>query len=76
LSLVHVDKLIGFVDSIGQQVATAIGPAQGSKVIAVSSMIYGFVCGFIAIYAWTNTALRNYLEKSGLDATLRPVPSK
>jgi len=65
LSLVHVDKILGFVDSIGQEVATAIGPAQGSKVIAISSMIYGFVCGFITIYAWTNTALRNYLERSG-----------
>jgi len=64
LSLVHVDKIISFVDTVGQGVAAAIGAAQGSKVIAISSMIYGFVCGFITIYAWTNIVLRSDLEKT------------
>jgi hypothetical protein len=58
LGLVHLDKVIRFVDSIGQEAATAIGQAQGAKLIAISAMIYGFVCGFIVVYIWTRTTLR------------------
>lgn len=50
LGLVHVEKVIRFIGSLGEQVATAIGTAQGAKAIAVSAMVYGFVCGFIVVY--------------------------
>ena len=63
LSLVHVDKVIRFVDSMGKQVADAIGNPQGAKIIAISAMIYGAVCGFHYIYIWTSTALREYFEE-------------
>lgn len=57
LGLVHVEKVIRFIGSLGEQVATAIGTAQGAKAIAVSAMVYGFVCGFIVVYIWTRTSL-------------------
>jgi hypothetical protein len=63
LGLVHLDKVIRFVDSIGQEAATAIGQAQGAKLIAISAMIYGFVCGFIVVYIWTRTTLRVDFEE-------------
>jgi hypothetical protein len=37
---VQVDKVIRFIDSVGA--ATAIGQAQGAKLIAISAMICGF----------------------------------
>lgn len=63
LGLVHVDKVIHFVDSMGDQVASAVGQAQGAKIIAISAMVYGFVSGFIIVYTWTRTALRRDLAK-------------
>ena len=63
LGLVHIENVIRFVDSLGNEAAKAIGQAQGAKLIAISAMAYGFVCGFIVIYIWTRTALREDLEK-------------
>jgi hypothetical protein len=63
LGLVHVGKVIHLVDSMGQEVGSAIGQARGAKVIAISAMIYGFVCGFLIVYIWTRTALKRELEK-------------
>jgi hypothetical protein len=63
LGLVHLDKVITFVDSVGEAVGTAIGQAQGANVIAISAMIYGFVCGFLIVYIWTRTALRTEFER-------------
>jgi len=64
LSLVHVDKVIGFIDSMGDNVAGAIGNVQGAKTIAISAMIYGAVCGFIFAYVWTSTSLRRNFEET------------
>jgi preprotein translocase subunit SecF len=58
-----MENVIRFVDTLGNEAAKAIGPAQGAKLIAISAMAYGFVCGFIVIYIWTRTALREDLEK-------------
>ena len=63
LGLVHIENVIRFVDSLGNEAAKAIGQAQGAKLIAISAMAYGFVCGFIVVYIWTRTALREDLEK-------------
>jgi len=63
LGLVHIENVIRFVDSLGNEAAKAIGQAQGAKLIAISAMAYGFVCGFIVIYIGTRTALREDLEK-------------
>jgi hypothetical protein len=62
LGLVHLDKIIRFVDSVGGEAATAIGQAQGAKLIAISAMIYGCVCGFIVVYIWTRTSLKVNFE--------------
>jgi hypothetical protein len=67
LGLVHVDKIIAFIDSVGEAVGTAIGQAQGAKAVAISAMIYGFVCGFLIIYIWTRTALKREFEKIELE---------
>ena len=64
LGLVNLDKVIAFINSVGEEVATAIGQAKGAKAIAISAMIYGFVCGFIVVYIWTRTNLKLYLEAS------------
>lgn len=62
LGLVNVDKVISFVDSLGEGVGSAIGQAQGAKAIAIAAMLYGFVCGFLQVYIWTRTALKKELE--------------
>lgn len=64
LGLVHVDKVIQFIDGLGDAAATSIGPTQGAKLIAISSMIYGFVAAFIIVYTWTRTAVRRDFERS------------
>lgn len=64
LGLVNIDKIVQFIDAIGNAAATAIGPAQGAKLIAISSMVYGFVAAFIIVYVWTRTALQMELERS------------
>jgi hypothetical protein len=64
LGLVHVNNVIQFIDSVGAAAGSAIGPAQGAKVVAISAMIYGFVCGFLLVYLWTRTSLRRELEKA------------
>jgi hypothetical protein len=63
LGLVHVGTVIQFIDSMGKEAASAIGQAQGAKLIAISAMVYGFVCGFIVVYIWTRTNLKRGLEK-------------
>jgi hypothetical protein len=64
LGLVHVNKVIKFIDSVGEMAGRAIGSAQGAKVIAISAMIYGFVCGFLLVYLWTRTSLKIEFEKA------------
>jgi hypothetical protein len=64
LGLVHVNKVILFVDSVGEAAGNAIGPAQGAKVVAISAMVYGFVCGFLLVYLWARTALKIEFEKA------------
>ena len=61
----HVNKVIRLVDSMGEQVGSAIGSAQGAKAIAVSAMIYDFVSGFLVVYIWTRTSLTIDFERIG-----------
>ncbi|MET4386561.1 hypothetical protein ABIB73_002306 [Bradyrhizobium sp. F1.4.3] len=66
LGLVNVDGLIQFTNAVGDATAKAIGPAQGAKLIAICSMIYGFAAAFIIVYSWTRTQLRRDFERSEL----------
>lgn len=66
LGLVNVDKLIQFTNAAGDAAAEAIGTAQGAKLIAICSMIYGFVAAFIIVYSWTRIQLRRDFERSEL----------
>ena len=63
LGLVHIEKVITFVNDVGKTAGDAIGPAQGAKIISISAMIYGFVCGFLLVYIWTRTSLKTEFEK-------------
>jgi hypothetical protein len=63
LGLVNIDKIIQFINAVGNAAAKAIGPAQGVKLMVISSMIYGFVAAFIIVYIWTRTILTDEFEK-------------
>ncbi|QPF86358.1 hypothetical protein IC762_08775 [Bradyrhizobium genosp. L] len=65
LSLVHIDKIINLLSSVGDQVGAAMGQAQGAKAIAISAMIYGAVCGFLAAYIWTRGLRRDFERDEG-----------
>jgi hypothetical protein len=67
LGLVNIDKVIQFINTVGNAAAKAIGPTQGAKLISISSMIYGFVAAFIIVHIWTRTALRRDFERSELE---------
>lgn len=64
LGLVNIDKIIQFINAVGNAAAKAIGPAQGVKLMVISSMIYGFVAAFIIVYIWTRTILTDEFEKN------------
>lgn len=68
LGLVNIDKLIQFANAVGDATAEAIGSAQGAKLMAICSMIYGCVAAFIIVYSWTRTQLRRDFERSELPA--------
>jgi hypothetical protein len=64
LGLVNLGEIVKFTIAAGEATAAAIGPAQGAFVMAVCSMIYGFVAAFIIVYSWTRIRLRRDFEES------------
>ena len=63
LGLANIGSVVTFVDGAGDATAAAMAQPQGAKVMAISGMVYAFVSGFLIVYIWTRTSLKNEFER-------------
>ncbi len=61
IGLAEFRAIAEWIGNLGQNIGNGIG-GNGSSTMAIASMVYGFVCGFLYYYLWARIIVLEILE--------------
>lgn len=76
IGIAEFDDIVTYLGEIGDLVGQGMGGeglASGNKIIAVSSILYGFVCGFLFYYFWARVSFLKLLKDAHQESAGAPM---